>query len=330
MAGKLFYQKIKDRRIEMDLTQKHLSEKFNINLNTIKGLETGRTGIDISNEQTLSKYKEMFEYLGFKFEEIYQDEYRNTKVLAVLNNKGGCGKTSVVGNLGYALSELGNKILCVDADMQSNLTHSFGIDTNDEQHLGTAILKEESLENYIIKTEYENIDFIKADLSMSSIEMSLFTKVHRENILTQILGPVIEKGTYDYILIDTNPTLAILNFNVLNASDYVLIPVQMNSFGLKGLGVVTKFIKDVQKFNTKLTLIGIVINNYDVRKSVTVESERFLREAYPTSIMNTIIKVDTTMENAQYYREPVIVFNRNSRIAKEFRELAKEVLNFGK
>lgn len=330
MARKLYWQKIRDRRIEMDITQKHLSEKFNINLNTIKGLETNRTGIDTTNEQTMLKFKAMFEYLGFSLEEIYQEEFRNTKVLSVLNNKGGCGKTSVVGNLGYALSELGHKILFIDADMQSNLTHSFGVETNDDKHLGTAILKEESLENYIVKTNYPNIDFVKADLTMSAIEMSLFTKVHRENILSQILNPIIEKGIYDYVLIDTNPTLAILNFNVLNASDYVLIPVQMNSFGLKGLSTVIDFIEGVKRFHTKLSLIGIVINNYDVRKSVTTESENFLREAYPTSIMNTIIKVDTTIENAQYNREPVLVFDKNSRISKEFRELAKEVLNYDK
>ena len=331
MAGRLFWEKIKDRRIEKDLTQKFLSEKFNINLNTIKGLETGRTGIDMTNEQTMAKFKSMIEYLGFTLEEVYQADFRNTKVLCVLNNKGGCGKTSVIGNLGYALSELDNKILMVDADMQSNLTNSFGLDTEDNNHLGTALLEEKSLENYIVKTEYENIDFVKADLSMSSIDMDLFTKKQRESILSKILKPVIDKGLYDYVLFDTNPTLAILNFNVLNASNYVLIPVQMNSFGLNGLVSVTDFIDEVKQLRTDLSTMGIVINNYDIRKSITTKSESILRESsINTPIMKTIVKVDTTMEYAQFNREPVIVFNKNSRIAKEFKELAKEVLNFDK
>jgi chromosome partitioning protein len=256
----------------------------------------------------------------------YNENKKNTKVLSILNNKGGCGKTSVVGNLGYALSELNKRILFIDADMQSNLTHSIGLDEDNDNHLGTALMKEENLENYIEKTKYEKIDFIKAHLSMSTLEMSLFTKIQRESILRHILEPIIEKGIYDYILIDTNPTLAILNFNVLNASDYVIIPVQMNSFALKGLVTVLDFIKGVKKYNTKLTLMGILINSYDKRKNVTFSSEEFLRSAYNDLVLNTIIQIDTTIENAQYHREPTIIFNPNSRISNDFRNLAREVI----
>lgn len=330
MAGKLHWQKIKEKRIELDITQQMLSNKFNINLSTIKSIETGRTGIDFNNLAIKNDFIAMINFLGFKLEDVYDENFRNTKVLTILNNKGGCGKTSVVGNLGYALSELDNKILFIDADMQSNLTHSIGLDGDDENHLGIAMTKEEDLTNYIVKTEYDNIDFIKSDLSMSTIEMILFAKMQRESILEHILKPIIDRGVYDYILIDTNPTLAILNFNVLNTSDYVLIPVQMNSFALKGLGTVINFIEGVKKFNPKLSLMGILINNYDIRKIVTVESEKFLRNAYSENILKTIIKVDTTIENAQYHREPAIVFNPNSRISKEFRTLAKEVINIGK
>lgn len=330
MAVRLFWQKVKNRRIDMDITQKFLSEKFDINLNTIKGWETGRTGIDSSNTELLTKFKNMVEYLGFSLEEVYQKEFKQTKVLAIVNNKGGCGKTSITGNLGFALSELNNRILFIDADMQSNLTQSFNLDSDDELNLGNALKYEKDLTDYIVHTNYENLDFIKASLTMSKLEMDLFPKARRETIFQRCLNPIIEKGIYDYVLIDTNPTLANLNLNILNASDFVIIPVQMNSFGLTGLKTVFEFIQGAKEMNEKLTLMGIVINNYDVRKSVTTDSEKFLRQAYPNYIMKTIIKVDTTIENAQYQREPVITFNRNSRIAKEFKELAKEVINYGK
>jgi len=321
MPIKLEYEKIKSRRIDMDLTQKELSELSGVNINVIKAIETGRTMTEKEN------IKKIGDVIGFKLEEIYKEDFRDTKVISVVNNKGGCGKTSICGSLGYALAELGNKILLIDADAQRNLTSSFGL-TKQENHFGKAVAKEESLiNNYIIQTDYPNIDFIVADVSMGTLDMLMFTKMHRENIVKQILTPVIQAGLYDYILIDTNPNLSILNFNVVNASDYVLVPVQLASFDLEGIGTLLDFIQGIQKFNTKLSILGIVINKYDIRnKNITSQAEEQLRAAYNDLIFKTIIKIDVKIQNAQWESTPVMAFDTNSRVAKEYRELAKEVI----
>lgn len=322
--AKLDYEKLKERRVEMDITQKELSEKSGVNLNIIKSVETGRTKTDKENLKRISSV------LSINIDDIYIDDFKETKVISILNNKGGSGKTSVCGSLAYALCEQNYKILLIDADMQQNLTHSYNLDDN-EKNLANAIVEEKSLEDYIVQTNYKNIDFIVADLRLSTIDMVLFTKIQRENIIRQILKPVVEKGIYDYILIDTNPTLAILNFNVVNASNYVLVPVELSSFGLEGLDVLINFIKGVQKINDTVELAGIVVNRYDVRKkNIISKSEEILNKAYGELVLKTIIRVDTNIENAQMSNVPVLTFNTNSRISKEFRELAKEVIKIVK
>ena len=321
MPIKLEYEKMKSRRIEMDMTQKELSELSGVNINVIKSIETGRTMTEKEN------IKKIADVIGFELNEIYKEDFRDTKVISIVNNKGGCGKTSVSGSLGYTMAELGNKVLLIDADAQRNLSSSFGL-PKQENHFGKAIVKEESLlNNYIIQTQYHNIDFIVADVSMGTLDMLMFTKMHRENIVKQILTPLVQAGLYDYIIIDTNPNLSILNFNVVNASDYALIPVQLASFDLEGIGTLVDFIKGIQKFNTKLDILGIVINKYDIRnKNITNQAEEQLRAAYNDLIFKTIIKIDVKIQNAQWENKPVMTFDTNSRISKEYRELAKEVI----
>jgi chromosome partitioning protein len=323
-VAKLDYEKLREKRVEIDITQKELARRSGVNVNIIKSVETGRTKTDKEN------LKKLANALEIEIESFYIDNFKETNVISILNNKGGSGKTSVCGSLAYALSEQSYKILLIDADMQQNLTHSYNLEDN-EKNLADAIIKEESLLNYILKSKYDNIDFVIADLKLSTIDMVLFTKIQRENIIKQILKPVVEKGIYDYILIDTNPTLAILNFNVVNASDYVLIPVELSSFGLEGLDVLINFIKGVQKINENVELAGIVVNKYDMRKkNIVSKSEEILKEAYGNIVLKTIIRVDTNIENAQMNNVPVLTFNTNSRIAKEFRDLAKEVIKIAK
>jgi chromosome partitioning protein len=323
-VAKLDYEKLREKRVEIDITQKELARRSGVNVNIIKSVETGRTKTDKEN------LKKLANALEIEIESFYIDNFKETNVISILNNKGGSGKTSVCGSLAYALSEQNYKILLIDADMQQNLTHSYNLEDN-EKNLADAIIKEESLLNYILKSKYDNIDFVIADLKLSTIDMVLFTKIQRENIIKQILKPVVEKGIYDYILIDTNPTLAILNFNVVNASDYVLIPVELSSFGLEGLDVLINFIKGVQKINENVELAGIVVNKYDMRKkNIVSKSEEILKEAYGNIVLKTIIRVDTNIENAQMNNVPVLTFNTNSRIAKEFRDLAKEVIKIAK
>ena len=265
---KLDYARLKNIRLEQDITQKELATATGVNLSTIKQIETGRSATDLENIEKLCAYLEV------DINEIYHPDFHDTKVLCMLNNKGGCGKTS-----------------------------------------------------YIQPTKFENIDIIVADVSMGTLDMALFTKISRENIVRSILRPVVERGYYDYILIDTNPNLSLLNFNIVNASNYVLIPAQPASFDLDGLAVVLQFVEGIKPYNPTLQVGGIIINRYDARNRLITEAAMDqLRESYSALLFEQIIRVDSRLQNAQWENRPVLDYAGSARISKEYRALTKEIL----
>ncbi len=319
MHMKIFVDKLKSARLERELTQKELSDLSGVHLSTIKAIESDR-GADAEHLDKLS------EFFGIPKNEVYLQDWRETQIICILNNKGGCGKTSICGSLAYSLAELGKKVLLVDGDAQRNLTSSFGL-RKSEKHFGMAVAGEESLlKGYIQKTEYENIDFVVADATMGTLDMLLFTKLHRENVVSGIVSPVRDAGIYDFILIDTNPNLSLLNFNIVNACNHVLIPVQMASFDVEGIGTVVDFVEGIRKFNPTVSILGIIINKYDLRaKSITEAAEEELRRLYGPLLFETILRVDVKIQNAQWENRPVFLLG-SSRIAGEYRALTRELL----
>jgi len=317
---KVLFEKIREARRDSGLTQKELSEKIDISLSTIKSIEAERN-MDKENIRLIC------EGISVPFEQVYLEDFRDTHVISVVNNKGGCGKTSVCGSLAYVLAEMSYRVLLIDADAQRNLTSSYDM-VKREAHFGRAIKTEEGLENdYIVPTTYENIDFVVADASMGTLDMDIFSKVYRENLVRRVLSGVVESGRYDFILIDTNPNLSLLNFNIVNASNSVIIPVQMASFDVEGIGTVVDFIEGVKQYNRSLSILGIVVNKYDIRnRSITEAAENQLLDIYGDLIFKTYIKTDVKIQNAQWENKPVFAMG-SSRIVKEYRCLAKEVMD---
>lgn len=327
MAVKILYDVIKEKRNTLDISQQDLSEISGVNVNTIKALETARMNTTKSNITKIA------EVLGLNVQDIYFDDFRDTKVIAVANNKGGCGKTSVSSGLGYALSEnKENKILLIDSDMQMNLSHSYGIKRSKDINLNIALKKEDSLINYINKTTFPNIDIIISDLQMATIEMELFQMTFRETVFARILKPVIDSGIYDYIIIDTNPTLGMLNLNVLNASDFVIIPVEMTAFGLMGLEVIIDYIRKIQQINKNLKIGGILRTRVDIREGVTHEVGDILtnNDKIKVNVFETLISIDTNIKKSQWETNPAYPFNIKSRVAEQYRDLSKEVIKLVK
>ena len=320
MKGKLYYKLIKDKRNELDITQKQICDELGIPLDEYKKMESGET---ILKKSYLNK---ICDYLLLDINEIYKENFRDTKVISVMSNKGGVGKTSVTGSVSFCLAEQGYKVLCIDADMQGNLTHSFDLETDEEKNLAVALKNEIDLKKCIKKSEYDNLDFVVYNTALSAIDMLMFTKNAREYIFKRILTNTINEGLYDFIVIDTNPSLSILNFNVINVTNYCLIPVQLGAFGLEGVGILLNFIDDAKQFNPNFIDYRLVINNYDSRKSITKKSHEWLKENYGDILLDSIIRVDTNIENAQVGNMPVLAYNSNCRISNEFRDLTKEIL----
>ena len=257
-----------------------------------------------------------------------------TTVIAFANNKGGSGKTTTASNVGCAMARLGKRVLLIDGDMQMNLTLSF---FDEERALGfaesgkniyTAIKEERELSDYVSPTEYEGLDIIPSSSLMSSIEFDLFTKWQRELILKKCLAPILARGYYDYVLIDSPPTLGGWVMNILCASDFVIIPVEASPWGLFGLANMFDFIGQVKKIAPTLEVMGIAITKADERKSYFKQTLETLRDTDAARLFETYIRIDSAVEWSQDNSKPVVAYKRYSRAAIEYIKLTKEIMEY--
>lgn len=258
---------------------------------------------------------------------------KTTKTVCFVNNKGGSGKSTTCANVGYALSILGYKVLLIDGDMQLNLSLSFFSEEEvlniacGEKNLYHAIKAQKDLSEYIIHSPYKDLDMIVSSTLMSSIEYELFTKWQREFILKTCLQNIKNSGIYDFILIDSPPTLGGWVMNILCASDKLIIPVEASPWGLFGLANMFEFLNDVNKIVPTLELLGVIITKVDERKSYFKQTSDYLKDLDNTYIFKNYIRVDSSIEWSQENSKPVLVYKKKSRSANEYYELSKEVLS---
>lgn len=257
-----------------------------------------------------------------------------TKVIAFANNKGGSGKTTTVSNVGCAMAKLGKSVLIIDADMQLNLTLSY---FDEEKTLSflesgnniyTAIKNECDITPYIVRTEYEGLDILPSSSLMSGIEYELFPKWQRELILRKCLSHVVARGSYDFILIDSPPTLGGWVMNIMCAVDYVIIPVEASPWGLFGLANMFEFIDKAKEISPRLEVMGIAITKADERKSYFKQTLETLRESDIARLFNTYIRVDSAVEWSQDNSKPVVDFKKYSRSSLEYKKLTKEIIEY--
>ncbi|WP_165797690.1 ParA family protein [Heyndrickxia sporothermodurans] len=257
----------------------------------------------------------------------------NPIVLTCANHKGGSGKSSLAGSLISALAEQGFRVLGVDGDMQRNLSTTYGLrEFGKEKNLYRAIedLDEKDDFNgadYIVSTEYENVDFIVSHEDMALLETSLMLKMaERERYVSKLIDSINETQDYDFIVFDTNPTLGVLNFNIFVASNHIIIPVECSAYGVDGLGAILKFYKNTRRVNKDLKIGGIVMHKVDIRKSIAKDAIEVVRDMFGDIIFNTMISIDTSVEKSQWDEIPLLYHTPDSRAAKQYRQLTKEVL----
>ncbi len=260
---------------------------------------------------------------------------QQTKIICFANNKGGSGKTTTCSNIGYGLAQLGNKVLLIDGDMQMNLTLSFFEEekvldfAQGEKNLFYAVRDQKDLTDYIVATDFDNLDIVPSSSLMSSIEYELFSKRQREYILKNCLKSIKAAGMYDYILIDAPPTLGGWVMNVLCASDELIIPVEASPWGLFGLANLFDFVNSVSDYTKNLHIMGIAITKVDTRKNYFKQTLDTLNELDDIYVFKNYIRVDSSIEWAQDNSRPVLAYRKSSRSAVEYMELTKEVDNYG-
>ncbi len=257
-----------------------------------------------------------------------------TQIIAFANNKGGSGKTTSCSNIGCALAMMGKKVLVIDGDMQLNLTLSFFDEekaleyASTGRNIYTAIKEEKDLSDFVVSTDYEGLDIIPSTSLMSAIEFDLFPKWQREFILKKCLEPIRVRGYYDYILIDSPPTLGGWVMNIMCASDFVVIPVEASPWGLFGLANMFEFIGKVKEISPKLEVMGIMVTKADERKTYFKETLKTLKESEDIRVFESYVKVDSAIEWSQDNSKPVVAFKKYSRSALEYKKLAKEIIEY--
>ena len=248
------------------------------------------------------------------------------------NNKGGSGKSTTCSNIGAAMARAGKKVLMIDGDMQLNLSLSFFSEdwvldkAAGEKNLYHAIRNQQDLTDFIVHTPYENLDLIPSSTLMSSIEYELFTKWQREFILKKCLQKIKDSGIYDYILIDAPPTLGGWVMNILCASDQVVIPVEASPWGMFGLANMFDFLNEVKQIAADLQVAGIAVTKVDTRKNYFKQTMETLHELEEIYVFDSFVRVDSSVEWAQDNSAPVVEYKKSSRSAKEYAELAEEVM----
>lgn len=248
------------------------------------------------------------------------------------NNKGGSGKSTTCSNIGAAMARAGKKVLMIDGDMQLNLSLSFFSEdwvldkAAGEKNLYHAIRNQQDLTDFIVHTPYENLDLIPSSTLMSSIEYELFTKWQREFILKKCLQKIKDSGIYDYILIDAPPTLGGWVMNILCASDQVVIPVEASPWGMFGLANMFDFLNEVKQIAPDLQVAGIAVTKVDTRKNYFKQTMETLHELEEIYVFDSFVRVDSSVEWAQDNSAPVVEYKKTSRSAKEYAELAEEVM----
>ena len=249
------------------------------------------------------------------------------KIIAVSNQKGGAGKTTTTVNLAACLAKMGKKVLLVDIDPQGNSTSGLGIDKRRcEKTVYDCLVNEEKAENVIVETEYENLFVCPSNLDLSGAEIELISVMGRENRLKEALSSAREQ--FDFIFIDSPPSLGLITINTLTAADSVLIPIQCEFYALEGVSQLVETIKKIKKaLNPELYIEGIVMTMYDARTNLAVQVVDEVKRFFPEKVYKTIIPRNVRVSEAPGFGKPVIYYDEASKGAEAYMELAAELLD---
>lgn len=252
-----------------------------------------------------------------------------TKVIAVLNQKGGVGKSTTTINLGAALGELGKQVLLIDLDPQGNTSSGLGIEKNQLDHcIYDVLLGESALTDVIVPDVCEGLDIAPATINLAGAEVELVSEMARENRLKEAIGAV--RGKYDYVFIDCPPSLGLLTVNALVAADKLLIPIQCEFYALEGVTKLLDSMKRVKTYlNPTLDIFGVLLTMYDGRTTLSKQVASEVRAFFKKDVFDVVIPRSVKVSEAPSFGQPITQYDPTGKGSEAYQALAKEVIRRG-
>ena len=249
------------------------------------------------------------------------------KRIAIVNQKGGVGKSTTAVNLSAGLAEKKNKVLLIDIDPQGNASSGLGIEKAEvEFTIYDLLIESEAPGKAISESETENLDIIPANIELAGAEIELVSLMSRESRLKNALNKL--NINYDYIIIDCPPSLGLLTLNALTAADSVVVPIQCEYYALEGLGQLMNTIELVRKnLNSDLRIEGVLMTMYDARTNLSDQVIEEVEDYFTDLVFKTVIPRNVRLSEAPSFGKSILSYSSNSKGAKAYRQLAEEVIS---
>jgi chromosome partitioning protein len=248
-------------------------------------------------------------------------------VIAIINQKGGVGKTTTAINLSAQLASLKKKVLLIDFDPQGNATSGLGLDKTAQITTYEVLLGKASLGQAIVHTDIKDLDILPCNANLAAAEVDLATHTNREYCLAN----AIKDDQHDYIIIDCPPALSLLTINALTTANYLIIPVQTEYYAMEGLGQLLDVTQRVREgLNPKLELLGVVLTMYDKRTSLSEQVSSQIKSHFGNKVFKTVIPRNVRLAEAPSYGKTIFQHDKWSKGARAYKQFANEVLSMGK